>query len=100
MSASLTLDKTEVIAMVGDWIVLTPTIDKTKDVTWDFNDKNLIWKTSNPNVAIVNNGNVNIVGKGYVKITVGVHYDSVRSNGVDITGVPSKYTAMCEIIVR
>ena len=63
--AGIILDKTQVNVNVGGKVVLTPTISPV-----DATDKELIWTSSDKNIATVKDGTVTTKAKGEVTISV------------------------------
>lgn len=62
---SITLDKTELMLYIRDGIELTPTINPE-----DADNTELIWTSSNPEVATVDKGVVRAIAAGEAEITV------------------------------
>ena len=60
---NISLDKTDVLAAVGEELLLTPTISP------QYESSKIIWSTSDEKIATVQDGRVNIVGEGIVIIT-------------------------------
>ena len=78
---SVVLDKEEIEAEVNDEITLKATVNPE-----DATNKQLIWTSSNNDVATVNNGVVKAIGEGEATITV--------------TTEDGGYTATCKVTVK
>ncbi len=77
----VTLDKNNIVLIVGDTELLTATIEPT-----DANDKNISWTSSDATIASVIQGQVTAISQGTATITV--------------TTADGSYTATCTVTVE
>lgn len=79
-AASISLDKTQLELYVGETATLTATV-----LPMDATNKDVTWKSSNSDVATVENGTVTAVGEGETIITVTTNNGKTASCTVTVT---------------
>ena len=96
IAAGVTLDKSTMSLVVGNMGVLTATV-----VPDDTTDKSVMWSSSDPSVATVENGRVTAVGEGTATITVTTSNGktatctvTVTTSVIDVTGVTLNKTEL------